>query len=278
MATLKKLSISSIAVLAFLAFAGNAYAITLSQTNLSMTVGQTYVVTANNIYNYYNNYGTIYISNNSNSSVASASVNGNNISIYANNSGSTSITVCQNNSGSSCASIYVSVSGGYYNNNNSYYNNNSNTLGLSISNLVFAVGSDVTLSSANYAGLYISNNSNPSVASALNASTTSGTSGCTGTSQYSTLTGQPCGNLVNNGGYYSSSSIPGCYAGAQYSTLTGQPCFNNYNNQVNNYNYNYGNTNNSSVEILGVSTGTDTITLCQSNNGSACTTINVTVY
>jgi hypothetical protein len=118
--------------------------------------------------------------------------------------------------------------------------------------------------------LSVSNNSNPSVATVSNSSITPG---CTANSLYSVLTGQPCyNNQTNNSGsyYYSSSSsyTPGCYANSQYSVLTGQPC---YNNQMNNSNIG------SSVQILAVAAGSDTITFCQSNNAT-CSVIYVTVY
>jgi hypothetical protein len=73
---------------------------TLSQNNIYMYVGQ------NRSLNIYGN-GSYYISNNSNSSVASASINGSIISVYAYAVGSSNITVCQN--GGSCTNLYVSV-------------------------------------------------------------------------------------------------------------------------------------------------------------------------
>ncbi len=235
--------------------------LSLSQTSLSLTTGQTSVVTA------YNNYGTstvLYVSNNSNPSVATATVSGNTISIYGNETGSSTLTICQSYN-TSCGTIYVSVSGYGYN-----YNNGVNNLNLS--NLTIPAGSSATISSSNNlnygnyyngVGLYVSSNTNPNVAS------TNGTSslvpGCYAGQAYSTLTGQPC---LNNGIITSSSYqyIPGCYAGALYSITTGQPC----SGQINNL------SNNGSIVISAISPGSDTITLCQSG-GSSCNNLYVTV-
>jgi hypothetical protein len=232
--------------------------LSLSQTALSLTVGQTSTVTAYNSYS----YGTLYISSNSNSNVATATVNGNNISIYGNNAGTASIVVCQNNSISYCGTIYVTVIGGYG------YNNNYSS-GLNISSLTLPKGGAITIASANSLGLSVSNNSNPNVATTSYVSTVPG---CAVGALYSTITGQSCSSL-GNGGYYS--SVPGCTVGALYSILTGQPCFNGGNyGYGNNYGNNYNNA--SSIQILAVTRGTDTITLCQNN--SACSAIYITVY
>jgi hypothetical protein len=234
--------------------------LSLSQTSLSLTVGQTSLVTA---YNSSYSYATLYVSSNSSPNVATATISGNNISIYGNSAGVSNIIVCQNNSVSYCGTVYVTVTGGY-----NTYNNTSS--GLNISSLTLPRGGAMTIASANSLGLSVSNNSNPGVATTSYASVVSG---CAVGALYSTITGQPCSNLGNNGGYYP--SVAGCTVGALYNILTGQPCYNG-----NNYGYgnNYSNNYNtgSSVQILAVTRGTDTITLCQNN--SACSAIYITVY
>jgi len=154
----------------------------LSQTNLSLSLGQTFVVTA------YNTYGTPYLSNNSNQSVATATISGNLISVYGRNTGNTTLIFCQNNNTNSCSTVYVSVGG-------SSMPTTNTTLGLNISNIVLPVGSSATISSNNSTGLYVSNNSNSSVTSALASSFGLG---CTATSLYNVITGQPCFNSINN--------------------------------------------------------------------------------
>ncbi len=245
--------------------------LSLSQTSLSLSPGQTSTVTVLNnyssIYNYNNyNYGTFYISNNSNPSVATATVSNNIVSVYGSSIGVSLITVCQNGVAVSpvCGTIYANVVAGTYPNNYNYNNNyntgynSTNTFGLNISSLTLANRSSITISSSNPAGMYVSNNSNPNVAST--SYSLSNSSVCTGGALYNILTGQPCSS------YYSGSNsyVPGCTAGAQYSTFTGQPCFGS------------SATSNTSVTISALSVGSDTITLCQ-NSGNACSDIFISV-
>jgi len=243
----------------YITVSGSTYggSLSLSQTNLPLTVGQTSVVTAYNSYS----YGTLYISSNSNQGVATAYVNGNSISIYGVGVGSSTIIVCQNGSSSSCGTIYVSVTSGY-----GGYLPPVNNSGITLSSLILPVGGAATVTSANSANLTVSSNSNPGVAI---TSYTSTTPGCTAGAAYSVITGQPCfggGYSGYNGGY---SSVPGCTATSLYSYLTGQPC---NNGQINSYG-----SNSNSMQILAASAGSDTIIFCQNNNYS-CSTIYVTVY
>jgi hypothetical protein len=78
--------------------------VTLSQTSLSLSTGQSSSVSI------YGN-GNYYVSNNSNSSVASASVNGSTLNVYAYSGGNANITVCQYSG--SCATLFVNVINNY---------------------------------------------------------------------------------------------------------------------------------------------------------------------
>lgn len=113
----------------------NSGQISLSQSNVSLAVGQSQSIS---IYNTYNtgNYPTYnnqyYVSNNSNGTV-SATISGNILTLYGQNTGSANISVCSNTTGgynTGCATLYVTVTG--YNNNNNYcyqtypYNCNNN--------------------------------------------------------------------------------------------------------------------------------------------------------
>ncbi len=80
--------------------------LTLSQYNLALNQGQSATV---NIYG----SGSYYVSSNSNSYVASASLSGGVLNIYASQAGSTTIAVCQSGY-SSCVNLYVTVSGYSY--------------------------------------------------------------------------------------------------------------------------------------------------------------------
>jgi peptidoglycan hydrolase-like protein with peptidoglycan-binding domain len=213
-------------------FANKTYAdpISLSQSNLTLSIGQTTTVYVNNYnYNYY--YGNLYISSNSNSNVASASVSSNNgIFVTANNNGNTIITVCQNGTNYSCGTIYVTVSGGYYSLNNPGFN---------ISNLNLSVGDSITVSSPNSSSVYLSNNSNPSVVS---ASYSSLPAGCFDGNQYSITTGQPCyQNYYNNynyNNYYNGSFVITAVSTGSSTLVLCQNQNYNYNNYYNNNNCN----------------------------------------
>ena len=271
MKTYKKLIISFLAIVGFFAFALGTQAVTLNQTNISLTVGQSQTVYASNV------LGNLYVSYNSSPNIATISSSGSAITIYGISNGSTTATVCDGSSSYNCSSIYVTVSSyGYnngYNNGYNYGYNNYNT-GLNISNLSLSAGSSATISSSNNynynnnynnTGLYVSSNSNPNVAS---VSSSSLTPGCYAGNMYSIFNGQPCnGGTSYNYSSYSTSYIPGCYAGNQYSITTGQLC-----------NSGYGGVNgaNGSIVITALSAGSDTITLCQSNS-NVCNTVYLTV-
>lgn len=111
----------------------NSGSIYLSPSSITVAPGQTQTVYINNNGSYYGNgqnYGqnyysgqTYYISNNPGSQYFSASISGNTVVIYGNNPGSATINICTQYSGTSCASLYVTVSGNYYNGNYNNYNN-----------------------------------------------------------------------------------------------------------------------------------------------------------
>lgn len=78
--------------------------LTLSQTSLNLAAGQSAAITV------YNSTGSLYISTNSNPSVAGAGISGSTLNVYAANPGLTNISVCQNNA-SGCVTLPVTVSG-----------------------------------------------------------------------------------------------------------------------------------------------------------------------
>lgn len=136
--------------------------LSLSQTSVNLNIGQSTYVTAyyNNNYGY--NYSGLYISNNSNSSVVSASVSGNQINLYGLASGSSTVSVCSNYS-SQCGYIYVTVGIG----GNGCYGGYCGNLSLSQTSVNLNVGQSTYVTTYNYSGssLYISANSNSSVVS-----------------------------------------------------------------------------------------------------------------
>ncbi|MCC7160515.1 peptidoglycan-binding protein [Candidatus Nomurabacteria bacterium] len=183
--------------------------LSLSQTNLSLSVGQSSTITA------YNNYGNLYVSSNSNSSVATATASGNSISVYGFATGSATLVICQTGNTNTCGTVYVTVGGNYI-----YPINN---IGLNISNITLTTGGSAILTSANSQNLYVSSNSNPNVASTSNSSIIAG---CANNAQYNIYTGIPC-YYNNNYNNYNSGSVTVSALSAGTTTLT--LCQNNTN-------------------------------------------------
>jgi hypothetical protein len=136
----------------------------LSQSSTSINVGQTVTV------NVYGGTGNYYISSNSNSTVVSAGTSGGILQVQGLSQGTASITVCSQTSTSPCAVFTVNVYG------NSW---GSQTLSLSQSSLNLYPGQSTSVyiygHSGNVSGnYYLSNNPNPSIATAsINANTIS---------------------------------------------------------------------------------------------------------
>jgi hypothetical protein len=131
----------------------NGY-ITLSPTSLSLYPGQSATVSL------YGSSSSYYLSSNSNSYVATATLSGSQINVLANNVGATTLSVCAY-SVSNCVSLPITVSG----NNNNYQTINFSpstvSLNLNQSMTVTIYGSNVSTS-----GYYISSNSNPQAVTA----------------------------------------------------------------------------------------------------------------
>lgn len=231
--------------------------LSLSQTSVTLASGQSTTVSVYNPNSYYYNNGTFYVSGNSNPSVVTASVSGNTVYLYGVGYGSSTVTICLTGSSSVCGTLYVTVNISSYNNNPYVYPYNNccgnilNNLGLNITSLSLPLRGSITVNSNNATGLYVSNNSNPSVVSAT----------------YNTA-------IPQYYPYSGSSSVPGCYAGYQYSVITGQPC---YNYGYNNYNYYPNSSNGVSITISGKTVGTSMITLCANSSTNNCSAIYVTV-
>ncbi len=159
--------------------------LSVSSQNVNVILGQTSNITIGD-------YGTFYVSSNTNQNSVEASISGNIVAFYGKSLGNSNITICQNNT-SSCVTVYVNVLNNYINNN---YNNNQN---IYISNMSLATGSSITFSSINSNGLYVASNSNPG---AVNVSNNYNNLGCNQYDQFSTVTGLPCyanyQNVYNN--------------------------------------------------------------------------------
>ena len=124
----------------------------LGQSSVSIGVGQALVIPINNYTS-----GSLAIGSNSNSSVASAGVNGTILTVTGQALGSTVVTVCVNGTTGNCASVTVTVA-----------NTSSQSFNFSPANPVLLVGqsSNVTITGVISAGFYVSSNSNPSIVQA----------------------------------------------------------------------------------------------------------------
>jgi hypothetical protein len=251
--------------------------LSLSQTNVSLNVGQNTTVTA---YNYSN---SLFVSNNTNSNVATVSINGSSINIYGQNTGTTNITVCSN-SFSQCATIYVTVG------NSGGCTYNCGSFSLSQTNVSMNVGQNVTVTANNYTGsLYVGSNSNSNVAtvnvygsnitlygqssgSSTRTICASNTNQCV--SIYVTVSGTNTGNITFSQNFVSLN-------------LSESKTIYVYNNgSFGNSYYVSSNTNpnvvtvsqsGSSLNLYGQSVGNSNITVCLSSSNSSCGTLYVTV-
>jgi ferredoxin len=101
--------------------------------------------------------GSYYISNNSNSNVASEQISGSSIVITALTAGSANVSICQ--SGGQCATLYINVSG-------TTNSTSTSQLLLSQTSLSLTPTQQSTVYITGAGNYYISSNSTPSVASA----------------------------------------------------------------------------------------------------------------
>ncbi|MEJ0021449.1 MAG: hypothetical protein WDN47_02570 [Candidatus Doudnabacteria bacterium] len=199
--------------------------LSFSPNNVSMNVGQsTSVSIFNNINSVSNTY---YISNNSNSSVVSASISGNTINLYGMNPGSTTITVYSTPNStlnsSNSGTLFVTVGGSGSNGTISFSQNNVNlNIGQSTSISIF---NNLNSSFNTY---YISGNTNSNVVSASISGNTINlygmNSGSTTITVYSSQNSSNLGTLYvivggynnNSGTLYFSSLTPTQAVAGQY--------------------------------------------------------------
>ncbi len=82
----------------------SASSLALSQNAVVLTVGSSASITATN-----SGTGALYVSNNSNSSIANVSINGTQVSFSGNVAGVTTVTLCTVGTATNCPSVYVTV-------------------------------------------------------------------------------------------------------------------------------------------------------------------------
>lgn len=260
--------------------------ISFSPSNPNLYVGQSLTVTISAPYLY---NGSYYISNNSNSSVVSASLSGNNLYLYGQSAGSATITVCQS-SASACGSLYVNVGGGSGYGNLWFSPSNPNLyVGQS---LAVSINSGVNTNNYNYGSnvYYISNNSNSSVVSANISGTVLNLYGL----QNGSATINVCHSSLNfcaslyvtvggggsTGSLYVSPSSLNLSAGQSanatiYGSNTSLGSY--YISSNSNYNAATASISGSTVYVTAGNGGNTTFTICQYNNNAGCASLYVTV-
>jgi hypothetical protein len=254
--------------------------LTLSQTSLALATGQsaTVGITSSNYYS-----GSYYIASNSNAIYASANISGSSVYVNGLNAGTTNISVCQSST-SQCATLYVTVSGGV---------GYDSSFSLSQTSVALNLGQAQSVAIYGNGNYYLSSNSNSSVVSAsisggsLNltgiVAGSSTLSICQTTPTYQCATLYVTVNGYNNGSGYNNTLW---FNPASVSLNVGQ----NMSVSINSNNgyatgYYISNNNNSYVasasisnnqlNVYGLTAGTGSVTVCQSNGG--CGTLYVTV-
>lgn len=250
--------------------------VSLSQTSLSLVTGAQAYVAINNA-----SGSVLFISNNSNSSVASASMSGSQILVAANSSnisGSTVITVCYQSNASNCGSLYVTVSG-----NSSA--TTSSTLSFNQNNISLNEGQTLTVLMTGSGGYVLADTSNTSIARASvsgNALIVTGYTFGSATIKVCESDGQ-CGTL------YVTVSLPGSTISFDQQSVTlsvGQSLTVNARGGSGYYVSSNSNTSaasasvssGSSILLFANNPGTTSVTVCGSSSSSSqCGVINVTV-
>lgn len=246
--------------------------ISLSQAGIVLPVGQAANVTATNT-----GSNSLYLSNNSNPTIANISISANTINIVANTQGSTVATVCVLNNNSNCSSIYITVQSA-----------GASQLSFSQNNVPIASGQqNVPVTISGGTGSYsISNNSNPSIiqayvsGSTVNLTTTSNSGSASITVCSADLSS--CGILNVTAATTGSSTItfsqtnPTVSAGqSTIVTIYGTSGSVFYVSSNTNPSIVQANISSNTLTLVGNSNGSSTITVCSSTG--SCGTLTATV-
>lgn len=244
-------------------------AFSLSQTNVSLSVGQTSVITANVS-------GTFYLSSNSNPSVANVSLNSNQFTISANAAGTTNLTICMVANSAYCATATVTVSGA-----------SNQTLTFSQNNLSLPYGQNATVIVSGGTGIYAitSNTNSASIQATVSNSVVSLYAGNVSGSAVITVCST---NMTSCGVIYATAGASSSYTALSFSqtnpTLAiGQAATISVTGGVAPY-YISANSNTAAVQtsvsgnvvtLSGMIAGSATVTVCSATN--ICGTITATV-
>ncbi len=249
----------------------SASGITLSQTGLALTVGQSTSIVANNA-----NGNSIYVSTNSNAPIASVSINGTQITITGLTNGQTTITFCATGYSSGCPSIFVSVQ-----------NSGAPQISFSQNSLTIAQGQNVPITVSGGSGAYtILNNSNPSViqSSISGAVVTLTGNNSTGSASITVCSTDMSSCGIINATAASTSSVNISFSNSTPQVASGQSTTVNvygpsgsvyYLSSTSNTGIVQVNITGSVITLTGIANGSTSLTVCSSAGN--CGTLSVTV-
>ena len=251
----------------------NTNMVSLSQTGLVLAMGQSSTITASNL-----GSSSLYLSNNTSPAIANVNISGNQVTVFANSYGSTVATLCLISNHSNCSSVYVTVqnssaqpltfsqnsvsiysgqtlsvqisggSGTYYVSNNA--SQNQGVVGTSIS------GSTINLSTTSTTGsssITICSTDNSSCG-IINVTIGSGSTSAVSFSQSSPTV--QIGQSINVSIYGPSGSL--FYVSSNSSPSIVQP-----------------NLSGGTLTLLGITSGTSTISICAATNNCGILTVTV---
>ena len=250
----------------------NSNVISLSQTGIVLSVGQSNSITASNL-----NGGSLFLSSNSSPVIANVAISGSQITVTGNSYGSTTATLCLVSNTSNCVSAYITVQ-----------NSGAQALTFSQSSVSLSAGQSIVVTISGGSGSYtVKNNSSQSpnfITTNLSGSTlTLTTTGTTGTSSITICTADmnSCGIInVTIGGYVSTTAItfsqssPTVVVGQSQSVSVYGPTgaiF--YVSSNSNPNYVQANLSGSTLSLVGIANGSSTITICSSSTNCGSITV-----
>jgi len=244
--------------------------LSLNQTSLVVTPGQSSVVTVTNPTG-----SPLYLLNNTNPPIANISINGNQVTVVANSNGSSVATVCAGSS-TNCASLYITVQNG-----------GTQALTFNQNNVTVAYGQTVQVTVTGGTGVYnITNNANSGIMQAymsgntvsLNAVSYSGTDAVTICSSDMSS----CGIINASVGSVSSTGITFSQTNPTLSIGQNDPVVVSGGSDTNYYISSNSNQSvvsatmtGSTLNLYGSSSGTATLSIC--SNAGGCGTTIVTV-
>ncbi len=247
-------------------------ALAFTPAALVLTVGQSGTITANNT-----GGNALYLSNNSNPSIANASISGANITVTGNVVGQTTLTLCSVGTSSSCPTVFVMVE-----------QSGASQLTLSQTNVNIPSGQNVQVTVSGGSGMYqIQNNSNAAVIGATMSGSvlTLSTSANTGAASILICTTDTtiCGVVTATAA--SASSVVTSFSNTSPSIAAGSSMAINiyglagatyYVSTNSNPQIAQANVTGNIVTVNGLESGNTVLTVCASSG--SCSPLNVTVY